>query len=118
MAHLEIDEAIMASRQVLQSDLVGGPIQFTVGPNIGAHLLESEMSRLEGCRLLSPDMDKWARTTCYVDTGGDFLDPKLVQDGRMLEVEYLTRMEAYDVVSHKAMKQSGKGKSSRADGWI
>ena len=28
----------------------------------------------------------------------------------MLEVEYLTRMKAYDVVSRKAMKTSGKGK--------
>ena len=50
MAHLEIAEAIIASKPVLQSDLVDGPIQFTVGPNIGAQILESEMSRLEGCR--------------------------------------------------------------------
>ena len=28
----------------------------------------------------------------------------------MLEVEYLMRMKVYEVVSHKAMKQSGKGK--------
>ena len=63
MAHREIDEAIIASRQVLQSDLVDGPIQFTVGPNTGAQILESEMSRLAGCRVLSPDMDKWGRVT-------------------------------------------------------
>ena len=28
----------------------------------------------------------------------------------MLKVEYLTRMKVYDVVSSKAMKQSGKGR--------
>ena len=47
--------------------------------------------------------------TCYDDTSGDVLDPKLVQEARALEVEYLTRMEAYDVVSRKAMKKSGRG---------
>ena len=61
MAHLEIDEATMASRQVLQANLVDGPIQFTVGPNIGVQILGNEMSRLEGCRLLSFDMDKWLK---------------------------------------------------------
>ena len=48
MAHLEIDEAVIASKQVLQSDLVDGPIQFTVGPTIGVQFLDNEMSRLEG----------------------------------------------------------------------
>jgi hypothetical protein len=110
MAHLEISEAVIASRQVLQADLVDGPIQFTVGPNVGVQILTTEMSRLEGCRLLSLDMDKWGKVTCYDDTSGDALDPKLVQEARMLEVEYLTRMKVYDVVSRKAMKESGKGK--------
>jgi hypothetical protein len=63
MSHLEIDEATIASRQVLQSDLVDGPIQFTAGPNIGVQILGNEMSRLEGCRLLSLDMDKWGKIT-------------------------------------------------------
>ena len=54
-------------------------------------------------------MDKWGKITCYDDTSGDILDPKLVQEARMLEVEYLTRMKVYDVLSRKAMKQSGKG---------
>ena len=110
MAHLEIAEAVIASRRVLQSDLVDGPIQFTVGPNIGAQTLKTEMARLDGCRLLSLDMDKWGRIACYDDTSGDVLDPKLVQEARMLEVEYLTRMKVYDVVSRKTMKESGKGK--------
>ena len=110
MAHLEITEAVIASRQVLQTDLVDGPIQFTVGPNVGVQILNTEMSRLEGCRLLSLDMDKWGTITCYDDTSGDALDPKLVQEARMLEVEYLTRMKVYDVLSREAMKQSGKGK--------
>ena len=35
MTHLEISEAVIASRQVLPSDLVDGPVQFTVGPNTG-----------------------------------------------------------------------------------
>jgi hypothetical protein len=55
-------------------------------------------------------MDKWGKITCYDDTSGDALDPKLVQEARMLEVEYLTRMKVYDVVSRKAMKASGRGK--------
>ena len=46
MAHLEITEAVIASRQVLQSDIVDGPIQFTVGPNVGLQILNTEMSRL------------------------------------------------------------------------
>ena len=110
MAHLEIAEAVIASRQVLHSDLVDGPIQFTVGPNVGVEILNTEMSRLEGCRLLSLDMDKWGKLTCYDDTSGDALDSKLVQEARMLEVEYLTRMKVYDVVSRKTMKESGRGK--------
>ena len=68
MAHLEVEEASIASRQVLRVDLVDGPIQFTVGPNAGAQLLESEMSRPEGCRLLSLDTDRWGKVTCYDDT--------------------------------------------------
>ena len=43
MSHLEIDEATTARRQVLRSDLVDGPIQFTVGPNIGVQILGDEM---------------------------------------------------------------------------
>ena len=43
MAHLEIDEAIIASKQFLQSDLVDGPIQFTIGLNNGVQPLENEM---------------------------------------------------------------------------
>ena len=39
----------------------------------------------------------------------DVLDPKLVQEARTLEVEYLTRMKVYDVVSRKAIKQLGRG---------
>ncbi len=46
MAHLEIAEAVIASRPVLHSDLVDGPIQFTVGPNVGVEILNTEMSRL------------------------------------------------------------------------
>ena len=81
-----------------------------MGPNVGVQILSTEMSRVEGCRLLSLDMDKWGKVTCYDDTSGDALDPKLVQEARMLEVEDLTRMKVYDVVSRKAMKESGKGK--------
>ena len=99
MAHLEIEKAIIASRQVLRAYLVDGPIQFTGGPNTGAQILESEMSCLEGCRLLSLDMDKLGRVTCYDDTSGDVLDPKLVQEARMLELEYPTCTKVYDVVS-------------------
>ena len=50
------------------------------------------------------------KITYYDDTIGDVLGPKLVKEARMLEVEYLTRMNIYDVVSRKAMKQSWKGK--------
>ena len=41
VAHLEIAEAVIASRQVLPSDLVDGPIHFTVGPNVGAQILSA-----------------------------------------------------------------------------
>ena len=110
MGHLEIGEAIIASRRVLQAELVDGPIQFTVSVDTGARFLESEMTRIEGCKLLSLDIDKWGKTTCYDDTSGDALDPKLVQKARALEVEYLTRMKMYDVVSRQATKKSGRGK--------
>ena len=116
-AHLEISEAVIASRQVLRKDLVDGPVQFTVGANTGAQLLENEMTRLEGCRLLSLDMDKWGKITCYDDTSGDILDPKLVQEARALEVDYFTRTKVYDLVSRTEMKQSDNKQSSRADGW-
>ena len=58
MGYLEIGEAIIASRRVLQADLVDGPIQFTVGVNIWAKFFESEMTRIDGCRILSLDVDK------------------------------------------------------------
>ena len=53
------NESVIASRQVLRKVLVDGPVQFTVGANPGAQLLENEMTRLEGCRIFSLDMDKW-----------------------------------------------------------
>ena len=55
---------------MLQSGLVDGPVQFTSGVNVEARLLETEMTRLEGCRLLSLDMDKWGKLTCYDDMIG------------------------------------------------
>ena len=46
--HLEIEEAVIASRQVLQADLVDGPVQFTVGANIGTQILENETASSKG----------------------------------------------------------------------
>ena len=95
---------------MLRKDLIDGPVHFTVGANTGAQLLENEMTRLEGCRRLSLDMDKWGKIMCYDDTSGDIPDPKLVQEARALKVEYLARMKVHDVVSRAEMKMSGFGK--------
>ena len=76
-AHLEINEAVIASRQVLRKDLVDGPVQFTVGANTGAQLLDNEMTRLEGCRLLSLDMDKWERSRAMMIQVETFWTPNL-----------------------------------------
>ena len=38
-----------------------GPIQFTVGVNSGEKIMIDEMAKLEACRLLSLDVDKWGR---------------------------------------------------------
>ena len=90
--------------------MVDGPVQFTVGASTGAQFLENEMARIEGCRLLSLDMDKWGKITCYDDTSADILGPELVREARALEVEYLTRIKVYDVISRTEMKKSGRGK--------
>ena len=58
MGHLEVSEAVIASRQLLDKDIIRGPIQFTVGPNTGAGMLEDAMIKLDSCRLLSLDIDK------------------------------------------------------------
>ena len=84
MAHLEVSEAVIASRPLRDQDVIRGPIQFTVGANTGAEMLEDAMIKLDSCRLLSLDIDKWGSTACYDDVSGDVLDPALVQAARDL----------------------------------
>ena len=50
------------------------------------------------------------RAHVFDDVSGDLLDSALVKEARALEVEYLKKMEVYDVVSRKEMKKSGRGK--------
>ena len=83
---------------------------FTVGPNLGADILEREMKKLETCRLVSLDVDQWGTTACYDDMSGDYLDTALVKEARALEVEYIKRMKVYDVVSRAEFKRNRSGK--------
>ena len=85
-AHLDVDAAIAAARPLLPKDVIRGPIEFVIGENTGAAILETGMSKLDACKIISLDVDKWGRTTCYDDTSGDLLSPKLVAEARKLEV--------------------------------
>ena len=86
--HLEVSEAIIESRKVMPDGVVKGPIQFTVGISSGEHIMIDEMAKLEACRLLSLDVDKWGAWTSYDDVSGDRLDPALVHAAGDLEIEY------------------------------
>ena len=108
--HLEVSEAIIESRKIVPDDIVQGPIPFTVGDTSGQKIMIDEMAKLEACRLLSLDIDKWSAWTCYDDVSGDRIDPALVQAARELEIDYLKNLSAYDIVSRKEMKKSGQGK--------
>ena len=81
-----------------------------VGANSGEKIMIDEMAKLEACRLLSLDVDKWGAWTCYDDVGGDLLDPALFQATRELEIDCLKKMNVYDIVSRKEVKKSGRGK--------
>ena len=61
-------------------------MQFTVGENAGAAILEDEMVKIEEGRLLSIEVDKWGSVTCYDDMSGDVFNHKLVAAARKLEV--------------------------------
>ena len=61
--HLEVSEAIIESRKVMPDDVVKGPIQLTVSINSGENIMIDEMAKLETCRLLSLDVDKWGAWT-------------------------------------------------------
>ena len=76
------------------------------------------MLKLESCRLMSLDVDKWEALACYDDMTGDALDPALVQAARALEVEYLKKMKVYDVVSRRELKKANHGKLIREGGSI
>ena len=69
-----------------QRMLSGGPIEFVIGEKTGAAMLEIEVAKLEACWILSLDVDKWGRTTCYDDMTGAVLMPELVAEARKLEV--------------------------------
>ena len=43
--------------------------------------------KLDSCRLMSLDVDKWGSLACYDDMTGYSLDPALVQAARALKVE-------------------------------
>ena len=76
LAHLEVDAAIAAARPLLPEDVIRGPIELVIGENTGAVILETEKAKLDACRILSLDVDKWGRTTCYDDMHGDVLSPR------------------------------------------
>ena len=92
-AHLEVDAAIAAARPLLPEDVIRRPIEFLIGENTGAAILETEMAKLDACRILSIDVDKWGRTTCYDDMSGDVLSPELVAEARKLDFKYLKNMK-------------------------
>ena len=88
----------------------GEPIEFVIGENTGAAILEAEMAKLDACRILSLDVDKWGRTTCYDDMSGDVLSPELVAEARKLEVKCLKNMKVYDIMSRAEFTRQGRGK--------
>ena len=77
-----MSEEAIASRKLLPEEIIQGPIQFVVGSNKGAQVLEDNMLKLESCRLMSLDVDKWEALACYDDMTGNSLDPALAQAAR------------------------------------
>ena len=58
MCHLEVNDAIIESRNVPPDDIIKQPILSTVCINSGASIMVDEMVKLESCRLLSSDVHK------------------------------------------------------------
>ena len=108
--HIEVSEEAIASRNQLSEEVIQGPIQFVVGNNNGAQVLEDEMLKFESCRLMSLDADKWGALACYDDMTGDSLDLALVQAAHALEFEYSKKMKVYDAVSRRESKKANRGK--------
>ena len=61
--------------------------------------VRERVAKLDDCKILSLDVDKCGRTTCYDDMSGDALSPELVADNPTLEVEYLKNIKVYNIVS-------------------
>ena len=57
-AHLQVEAAIAAARPLPPEDVIRGPFEFTIGENTGTVIPETEMAKLEACRILSLDVDK------------------------------------------------------------
>ena len=87
-----------------------GPIQFSIGANIGATTLIEQLEEIEAKMLSSLTRDQWGKVTCHDDVSGDILNAELVQAARDLEVDYFKRMRVYDVVPRADVRKSGKGK--------
>ena len=56
-AHLEVPASIAAARP---EDMIRRPMECIIGENTGAAILESEMAKLDACRMI----------TCYDDRDG------------------------------------------------
>ena len=85
-AHLEDPAAIAAARPFLFEEIIRGTIEIIIDDNTGAAILETEMDKLDACRILSLDFDKSGRTTCYDAMSGDALSLEIVAEARKLEV--------------------------------
>ena len=108
--HLDVPENVLRKEQLSPSDVVRGPIQFSIGANIGATTLVEQLEELEIKMLSSLTKDQWGKVTCYDDVSGDLIKSELVQAARDLEVDSLKRMRVYEVVPRSVVRESGKGK--------
>ena len=96
--------------------MIRGPTEFIIGEKTGTAILEDEMAKLDACRILSFDVDKWGRSTCYDDMTGDVLSPELAAEARKLEVKYFKNMTVYDIMSRAEFKRPGRGKLIKGGG--
>ena len=57
--HLDVPTSIIDKWPLRQDEILNGPIQFTVGENIGSKIHEAEMAKIMPGTILSLDVDKW-----------------------------------------------------------
>ena len=87
-----------------------GPIDVGIGESTGKAILRTEMAKLDACTILSFDVDKRGKNTCYDEKSGDELSPEVVCKARRFDVYYITEINVYDVVSRRDLNRSCRAK--------